>query len=272
MWKKHKKELMVCVIVPIAIVFILLGMVTLFEKLDIHVAGTRDMWMGLIGAVIGGMFTLIGVLITIYRQEEAEEKNRRLENMPILGFELVDDISATDSTLSYCEGEMITSGFTFLEEKICTNFRIFVANDKSVFNFTIKGCLINGTEIPLGDAFNPAKRRLVSGDEVNLVFDCQEPNGNLFCVIRFQFEDIFGYKYYQDLPFSYDETSAWERDQGKIRQIIEIRDVKQQMLVPEEAKALEEAAKEYEDYAIFLGKEIRKASGVQIKSGGKSYN
>lgn len=35
---------------------------------------------------MGGAFTSYGVLITIFKQEEEQATQRRLENMPLLGF------------------------------------------------------------------------------------------------------------------------------------------------------------------------------------------
>lgn len=76
MGRKYFKEILICLFSSIVIVLLLLAMVTLFEKYNIHVSGSREMWMGLIGAIIGGMYTLIGVLITICRQQYYDgEKN-----------------------------------------------------------------------------------------------------------------------------------------------------------------------------------------------------
>lgn len=86
MWKNHKRELLGCAMAPVLTVLLLLLNVYAFERFGIHVPGTREMWIGLIGAVIGGVFTLFGVLITIYKQEESDDEKIRIENMPILGF------------------------------------------------------------------------------------------------------------------------------------------------------------------------------------------
>lgn len=85
-WKKHKKLFILCTLLIGAIVFLLLGVVWLLEVLQIHLPGSREMWIGLIGALMGGAFTLYGVLITIFKQEEEQATQRRLENMPLLGF------------------------------------------------------------------------------------------------------------------------------------------------------------------------------------------
>ena len=67
-----------CVLGAIIVVLLMLLLVTFFEFFGIHVPGSREMWIGLIGAVIGGLFTLLGVLATIYKQQENDGEKRRL--------------------------------------------------------------------------------------------------------------------------------------------------------------------------------------------------
>lgn len=255
MWKKHKRELVGCVVAAIGIVILLLIMVCIFEYLGIHVPGSREMWIGLIGAVIGGAFTLFGVLITIFRQEELENEQKRLENMPILGFETGIGDENFDSILTYTKDGMITSGFPDFESKRVSCIKIRVVNNLSAFNFTIEGCAINGREIPLTSAFNPAKKRITVGDFETFLFDYAEDlKQNIFCIIRFSYEDVFGNKYYQDLPFTYVETNVSSSDRRtgyKVGQIIEIRDIKQPLLVMSNTKTLGESAKGYIDYETF---------------------
>ena len=45
MIKKHKKEIAISLAVPIIIVLLLLILVALFEHFQIHVPGTREMWI-----------------------------------------------------------------------------------------------------------------------------------------------------------------------------------------------------------------------------------
>lgn len=252
MWKKHKKELMGCMLAPVVIVLLLLAMVSLFEYFDIHTPGSREMWIGFIGAVIGGAFTLLGVMITIFKQDEVENEQRRLENMPILGFDLSATEDNFDSVLTYTNDGLITSGFPDLEKIDVIGIKIKTINDCPVFNFTIGGCSINGKEVFVTDAFNPAERRLVAGEVMHLVFNYAENlHQNIFCMIRFQYEDIFGNKYYQDFPFIYLESYMGG---DRLKQIIEIRDIKQPILINENIKSIEESAKEYVDYEAFCEK------------------
>lgn len=252
MWKKHKKELFICGITCIIIVLLLLLIVTIFEKFNIHVPGSREMWIGLIGSILGGAFTLFGVLITIYKQEEQTIEANRLEYLPLLNFKVIEsdtleNNSKFDGTLTCYKEELCTSAFQFIEQKLCETIVISVLNNECVFDFIMEGCLINGKEIVKGNAFNPASTRLVAGEEYRLLFDfdySNYSNVNAFCLLRFSYKDIFGNGYYQDLPFVYIERKYNEL----VKQCIEIRDIKAPLLINPNTKSLEEVVTEYCDY------------------------
>lgn len=251
MWKKHKKELVSCILAPVIIVVLLLVLVWLFEYFGIHVPGNREMWIGLMGAVIGGTFTLMGGLITIFKQEYSENEQRRLQNMPILGFEICDEIDNINTILTYTKDGLITSGFPDFEKMDVMCIKIRTANNLPIFNFTFEGCAINGKEVCLTDAFNPSKTRIIAGELNSFAFNYNEDlRQSIFCIIRFSYEDIFGNKYYQDLPFIYLEGVSCEKN-DVVRQIIEIRDINPPVLWEREMNSLENSAKEYIDYATF---------------------
>lgn len=259
MIKKHGKELAAWIVISIGVVLLLLGMVYIFEKINIHVPGSREMWIGLIGAVLGGMFTMIGVLVTVYKQEEQNHEDKRLEYMPILVFEIIEadrinvngkeriyDEPLFDGTLAYLDGELCTTAFQFIEEKLCKAIQISVLNNACVFDFTIEGCLIDGKEICKGDTFTPAMRRIVAGEQYRLILDNGGySNSNEFWLIRFVYKDIFGNKYYQDLPIEYLESD----NEDIVEQVIEIRDIKAPVFYKDQMICLEEAVKEYCDYS-----------------------
>lgn len=251
MWEKHGKEIVGCILIAVITVLALLVMVCVFEQLNLHVPGSREMWIGLIGAVLGGAFTLLGVLLTIYKQEEADNEKTRLENMPILGFEMCYSGEEADTVLTVREGKIITCGFGVYMGKEFVTIKINSVNNLCAFDFTVEECAINGKSVIRGDAFNPSKERIAIGESTTFVFDNDEiKNKNCFCIIRFSYNDIFGNKYYQDFPFIYFETASFEVD-ARVKQIIEIRDIKQPILVNSTTKSLEEAAKEYVDYETF---------------------
>lgn len=197
---------------------------------------------------------MIGVHLTIYKQEEQDEERKRLEYMPILSFEVVeaDRIEFIrlgepffDSTLTCSEDELCTSAFDCNGEKIYKVIQVSVLNNTCVFDFKLEGCLISGKEVRRGEAFNPDMRRLVSGEKFRLIFDNADHSGeNEFCLIRFSYKDLFGNKYYQDLPIEYIEIYYG----GLMEQSIEIRDIKAPILSRCEDKCLEKVAKDYCDY------------------------
>ena len=260
MIRKYGREFLIWGLLSITLVLVLLGIVYVFEIRNYHVPGTRDMWIGLIGAVLGGMFTMIGVRVTTLSQEEQNEERKRLEYMPLLAFNLIEHSLKSkkealtkgeptfDGTFACLQGELCTTAFQFVEEKICKIIEISVLNNVCVFDFTIEGCLINGKEIHKGKAFSPSKRRLVTGEKYNLIFDDGDyKNTNEFCLIRFSYKDVFGNKYYQDLPFIYDEVDSY----GEIKQLIQIRDIKSPRWIVDGEVSLEVSAKDYIDYEVF---------------------
>ncbi len=253
MIKKHYKEILVWIFLPVFVVLFLLLIVYGFEKMDIHAPGSREMWMGLIGAALGGWFTMAGVLVTIYKQEEENKEDKRLEFMPVLKFCIIDmhnmdeEEPMFDATLSCLNGELFTSGFEFIEQKKCKMIEISILNNVCVFDFTIEGCLINGKEMKKGIFFNPDLRRLVEDEKYRLIFDNGDyTNTNEFCLIRFSYKDIFGHQYYQDLPLVYFEVNS------NTEHCLEIRDVKAPILVSGNERSLEQVAKEYCDYGILF--------------------
>lgn len=256
MWKKHKKELLVCIIGAMAIVLLMLLIVSLLEFLGIHVPGTREMWIGFIGAVIGGVFTLFGVLVTIYKQEESDGEKRRLENMPILGFEICQAKEEANTTYTYVDGEMSTSCFELYLHKKPQIIKIFVANNACAFDLIVEDIVINGRTIKLGEAFNPVKECIINNRYTTVAFDDEYiKNTNIFCVFRFSYTDVFGNKYFQDLPFTYFEAEPEiKKKKGKKKsqkQIVEIRDIKQPIFVDNQTPALVNTMQEYDDYDVF---------------------
>lgn len=259
MWKKHKKEFIFSILAIVGIVFAMLLLVAIFEYFGVHVPGSREMWIGFIGAVIGGAFTFLGVLVTLYNQESAFEEEKRLENMPIIGFTLEDGYngersessSEVDAFISYYDDEMTTSCFSVVEKKVFYIIKVKTLNNLCAFNLTVEGCAINGREIKCGSAFNIIKMRVGVGEFANFVFDyANSLDINIFCLLRFSYEDVFGNRYYQDLPFIYDEKkSVYENTE--VIQLIAIRDIKQPIHVSDKTESLEEAAKKYTDYETF---------------------
>ncbi len=248
--KKRTKDILFWGIIAIGMVLLLLFMVWIFEKTGIHVPGSREMWIGLIGAVIGGAFTMFGVLETIHKQEEVEAETRRLGNMPILGFQVENNGDHPNIVLTCCQGKLLTDSYKLFDtKKFCTIY-VQTLNNACAFDFTIEGCAIDGKEISKSSAFSPSRTRIAINEKKSFAFDIGERDSCAFCVVRFSYKDIFGNKYFQELPFFYTE-GVCDTGSASVEQVIMIRDIKQPVLVSKNVKAIEETAKEYMDYELF---------------------
>lgn len=251
MWKKHGKEIVGYAIGSIFVVLALLLMVYVFEYFGIHVPGNREMWIGLIGAVLGGAFTLLGVVITIYKQEESEKEQKRLENMPVLGFDII-QMSLEESfplyILGMTEGQLVTSGFPGCPTKKYSILEISVANKKPVFNLVIDNVFMsNAGVLEKSEAFSPCSVRIVSDERVQImIYYADELLQNEFMVIRISYADILGNKYYQDVPFDVFEREIDECGE----QLAEIRDIKCPIYVEKYTEEFSETVKGFMDYRI----------------------
>ena len=255
MWEKHKRELLGCAMAPVLTVLLLLLIVYVFERFGIHVPGTREMWIGLIGAVIGGVFTLFGVLITIYKQEESDDEKVRIENMPILGF------SSYQSSLSesnpilivgISEDELATSLFPTDESDCYSILKVTTANKKSVFNLCVTDFYIsNKGVLKKTDAFAPSNIRLINDEDIDImIYHPEKLDSNYLCVIRFAYEDIFKNKYIQDIPFEIFDRKIY----GYREQVIKIRDIMQPIYSDSTDSLLYDTVKSFTDYENFLQK------------------
>lgn len=225
------------------------------------------MWIGLIGAVIGGAFTLVGVLITIYKQEDVEEEKRRMENMPILIFQPCRNHQEANATYSYCDGEMITSGFEIYENKDWVTIITKTANNAVAFDFVPVEIMIDGKSVPLESAWNPTKERIVMGCEMSFAIDISlESRANTFCVIRYKYSDLFGNQYYQDLPLIYSETSqVGPNGTKRSKQWIEIRDIKPPIYIKEGYTEHNIDITCFSDYEVWGNKRSEKKMEAQEK-------
>ena len=208
------------------------------------------MLASLFGALIGGFFTIVAAVLAIKHQSSETREHNRLDNMPVLCFTVAPELEP-DIVVTCLEGELCTSASDIFSKKYCS-FSISSLGGKAAFDLQLCGCMINDKLIPCGAAFAPALYRLVGDESVVYAFDITECMTNVFVLFRFSYEDIFGNVYYQDVPFTYMETDMWEQDNGHIRQIVELRDIKKPVL-KSLALSLEESAKTCGDYETFAG-------------------
>ena len=59
---KETTDIVCIFLTALFITVALLILVCLFEQFEIHVPGSREMWIGLIGALLGGVYTMLGVI------------------------------------------------------------------------------------------------------------------------------------------------------------------------------------------------------------------
>lgn len=186
MWKQHWKSLGLCFGITVGIIIFLLIITSIFEYLNIHVPGSREMWIGLTGAVIGGAYTMFGVLITIFKQEEETNENLRLSNLPVLGFKVLnyqpDDVM---QTISFIDGELSTTANPDFKNKFIVGLEISMLNNACAFDFAVVDFVMNGKKIDLGRQFHSVKTRLVKNEEITICFDCVGISTNIFCLFRF---------------------------------------------------------------------------------------
>lgn len=215
--KKNKnltliKNILFIFIITIGITVTLLGLVTFFEKMNIHVAGSRDMWIGFIGTLLGGAYTLLGVQLTLTHQKKENRERKRLENLPILKItshsETLANYSA-NNILTFCNNEIYTSGFPENADFPYPIINISLANNHPAFDVYIESCFItNYSEDAIKhSAYAPAKHRLVAEETLSIMFwikDFSNYNAlNALGILRINYSDLFGNQYFQDVLFSY---------------------------------------------------------------------
>ena len=215
--EKHIRDVVMIPVSAVVVTLGLLGLVTLFEKCNIDVPGSREMWIGLIGALLGGVYTLLGVQITIRKQSAADMDRQRLEYMPILKFR------TSTSCLKNFDGqgiftlradEFFTTGFPKCEVDNYPTIEIALTSANPAFDVRIDSCITTEhKKLPKQTEFYfPQKYRLVANERIQNMFwiaDYKEyPQANVLGILRIAYSDVFGNPYYQDISFTYDEQCS----------------------------------------------------------------
>lgn len=212
---KENQHVVLSFLSAVIITMLLLLLVIVFEKYNIHVPGSREMWIGLIGALLGGAYTLLGVQLTLNHQAEADYENQRLTNLPILKIDVIyKALEEHHGGIFTLDGsEVYTSGFPKNEKKKYPIIELSLANDKPAFDVCIDSCATREQmDVIQNAAYAPVKCRLVSNECVKSMFWIQDSSEyeslNILGIIRIGYSDIFGNKYYQDAAFSYVEGTT----------------------------------------------------------------
>ena len=190
------------------------GLVEYIETNEICVVGNIDMWVGFIGALIGGIFTMLGVMLTLKFQNSSDEEKIRLENMPILKFKIsygaITDYDM-DGIFTLNGNDVLTTDFPTDENKEYPIISVELANDKPAFDVYLESAITieHKTDVRRHPCYAPAKYRLVSDENISYMFWIKDygqySSANVLGLMRISYSDLFGYKYYQDMEFSYDE-------------------------------------------------------------------
>ncbi len=182
----------------------------------------------LAGAVIGGFFTWLAAWYTMKQQRRLDDEQRRLDRMPLLRIEMkyMQPEECDFSVLGVMDGELLTSANP--ELGVLYSFLCVRATAAAAFNFRVAEVYMEPYGVlKKSEAFAPMQTQLLQDEDEKILFNFLDPlNCNVDVVIRFQYEDVFGNLYFQDVAFQYFET---EYDQLK-RKILEKREVFQPQL------------------------------------------
>ena len=220
--------------------------------------GISEKWMSFLGSFIGGIMTLAGVVMTIEDQHKEEREERRIANMPVLFFDVMNASDTNgDRKLTILENKRLsTSAFIQINGKGCLSkipHFLMISTNKPAFNLIIDSLAVNGKEVPKDKSFAPMAESFNENHHIELQIDSEisfNNSINSFWLLRFRYEDIFQNEYYQDVPLIYEEIMK----DITTEQHIELRDIKAPVLM-KDAKPIEEACKKYQDYDVFCKKE-----------------
>lgn len=182
----------------------------------------------LAGAVIGGFFTWLAAWYTMRQQRKLDDEQRRLDRMPLLRIEMkyVRPEEYDFSVLGVMDGELLTTANP--EANVLYSFLCVSSTVAGAFNFRVDEVYMEPHGVlEKSEFFAPLQIQLLQDEEAMILFNCLDSlNCNVDVVIRFQYEDIFGNLYFQDVAFQYYEV---EYDQIK-REVLEKREVFQPQL------------------------------------------
>lgn len=229
--KRRSKSDIISIIV-LAIIGIILIVTCIFTKDTAY----GQLFMELTGVVLGGIFTIVGVIIGLRSEHNRQVEILRLDRMPILAFKTYSVSLVTlgdDQIFSIYKDGICTSGFPGDEpDKLYTGVAVSLANNNPAFNVHIRQAAIedNFERTDCG-ANNPLEVRLVGTEELRVMicymaYSEAVQNGctmNIPGTIQFGYQDIFGNEYSQDVPVIFSENHG--------KQNMEIRTVGQGRLL-----------------------------------------
>lgn len=245
---KGTTDIVYIFLTAVFITIALLILVCLFEQWDIHVPGSREMWIGLIGALLGGVYTMLGVKMTINYQAKCDNEKDRLSNLPILkletGYSTMPDFNG-DGIFSIDKNSIYTTAFPQDATKSYPTLTISLANNNSAFDIYIESfvTLENMKNSVEREFFFPKEYRLVANENIKYmlyIMDYEKYNScNILGIVRIAYSDIFGNSYYQDVAVSYCE------DIEPLDKLLEIEHIRKPVLQKDSLTLSEIIKKEY---------------------------
>lgn len=213
MWR-YLMDFIAIILGAILVTLGVLFLTYMFEKYSLHVPGSREMWIGLIGAILGGAYTLLGVKITIRRQKQLDDEKQLLENMPILQFKTYNSCLQDfhgNGIFTIDGNEVFTTKFPKNESINYPIIEISLASANPAFDVRIDLCITTEHKrIPYKTKYYfPQEYRLVANEKLQNMFCIsdykQYPHCNVQGILRIAYSDLFGTPYYQDISFTYNE-------------------------------------------------------------------
>lgn len=172
---------------------------------------TATYWSAIIGGFISGGITLLGVLMSNHRQDQVFKETQRLSNMPVLHFEEADKREPVLYNFSNYQfegdSEDIIIGakepIKLTIQSINPAFDLQIVESVTSPNKFEEG-IENKSKSFVDSVFVDSEHPVT----IHLDFNFDIEGGCAFQGgWRFQFSDVFGNTYYQDLIFEYTELS-----------------------------------------------------------------
>ena len=172
---------------------------------------TATYWSAIIGGLISGGITLLGVLMSNHRQDQVFKETQRLSNMPVLHFRKADNSGKVIYSLS--EFNMRRDYETLkLEDK--EPIELIITSTNNAFGLKLSQSITKPNKfedqvLNVDDWF--VDNQSISSSQpavipIDIHFESKEPL-MLYGALRFEYEDVFGNKYYQDLVYEFSEIT-----------------------------------------------------------------
>lgn len=206
-WKKHGVDMCCVVMIVMLIALIASTIICIILCEDSEQCVTFG--TGILGAIIGGVFALYGVKITLKAQDKEEKERKRLENLPILSAKQRKVKKKDYPLYATIIGHKVTTTDFEINLDMPDRYdvlEIYPVNGKTLFDAKLVAVAMDVCGECKKECFDPGPFRL-AGDEKYIIApylkDISGDIMNHIVVLRFRYSDLFGNIYYQDVPMDY---------------------------------------------------------------------